>query len=275
MERRRWPTRRAIRRIAWGAALALVWGQVAPGAAAEAADPKRESNACVDCHWRQDTLRQFPTWTRDHFAAWYAGAHGRAGVACNECHGGDPGASDAKAAHSGMIPSSEPTSAVHYKNLPKTCGRCHEAVYKEFARSHHYKQLISDQLAPTCTTCHGFQMDVDVPTHSIVERCTICHHAGKDGVRPEEAKLASAALDHVAKARQAVEKARWTIELARDQGRDTSSAEALLRGAEERLERTGSLWHRFQMRAFERELSQIRAEAEESQEKALRSIVTP
>ncbi len=262
--------------LAWLAAAAIGWGAAFPAASAGAKEPDgtKKGNTCVDCHRRKETVQKFPPWAQDHFVIWYVGAHGRADVACQECHGGDPAASGKAASHADLRSSSDPLSAIYYKNLPQTCGKCHEQVYEEFVRSDHYKALVADRLSPTCTTCHGLHMDVTGATPSLVERCTLCHNA-EVGVKPEVAEKARGVLGHLAETQQAIERARLTIELARGEGRDLARAEEQLRNAQERLDQTGSHWHRFRLRAFDRELTGIRATAEKAQATAMRAIMSP
>ena len=261
--------------LAWLAAAAIGWG-AAFASAAEVKEPDgtKKGNTCVDCHRRKETVQRFPVWAQDHFVVWYVGVHGRADVACQECHGGDPVALEKAASHAALRPSSDPSSAIYYKNLPRTCGRCHEQVYKEFVRSDHYKALVADRLSPSCTTCHGLHMGVAGATTSLAERCTLCHNA-EEGVKPEVADQARDALGQFTGTQQAIERARLTIELARGEGRDTARAEEQLRRAQEQLDRTGSRWHRFRLRAFERELTEIRELAENAQAAAMRAIMSP
>lgn len=229
-------------------------------------------NTCVDCHWLKETAQQFDAWSRDHFVLWYVGVHGRNDVPCDKCHGGEPNETEKAAAHRGLRSSRDPESRIYYKNLPETCGTCHEQVYRQFVRSKHYKALIDDRLAPSCSTCHGFMMEIEPAMHSIAERCALCHNS-RTGVKPDVADTVRAVLDHIARARQAIEKARLTIELARDRGRETARAEDLVSKAEELIDRTPAEWHRFQLVAFETELAAVEAVAERARVTAMDTML--
>jgi hypothetical protein len=56
--------------------------------------------------------------------------HGQ--IACVQCHGGNPKATDWKRAHRGFV--ADPT----YPNADKSCGECHEEITKKIQTSLHY-----------------------------------------------------------------------------------------------------------------------------------------
>jgi len=118
------------------------------------------ANSCVDCHSKNVTANKLAPWLANSFDVWSRSVHGVNGVVCNNCHGGDPGAVDKEKAHVGVRGSSDPSSPIYYENVPETCGKCHTKVYEKFVQSKHYKNLKAGRLAPTCTTCHGFHMDI-------------------------------------------------------------------------------------------------------------------
>lgn len=233
-------------------------GLGAPGAAALGA------NSCVDCHQRPETVAALPAWYQDQFIHWYGSVHGRRGVTCEKCHGGDPDQTGKKLAHQNVKSAGDPRSRIYYKNLPETCGACHEAVYRQFVESRHYRNLKADWLAPTCTTCHGFQMDIrGVVPLQVVGRCQMCHGQVR-GVKPEIGKLARQSAEGIAEAEHAIRSAQLLLELAGEQGRKSREAEELLRTAQDRLRKTGELWHNFQLGAFRQELGEIQKMAEKA-----------
>ena len=235
------------------AGLLGVGGSVASGA-----------NSCVECHQRAETVKALPAWYQDQFIHWYGSVHGRKGVTCEKCHGGDPTRADRILAHQGVKSSSDTGSPIYYKNLPETCGSCHKGVYQQFIQSRHYENLKGDRLAPTCTTCHGFQMDIGgVALSQIAARCTICHNP-QQGVKPEVAELTRETVEAIIQTEQAIQNARAAIALAREQGLEPKSAEELLRAARARLRKTGELWHRFHLGIFGRELVEIQKTAGEA-----------
>ena len=85
-----------------------------------------------------------------------ASVHGRAtkggihvAATCNDCH------STGGSAHKILAPSFADSSINHF-NIPKTCGRCHQAVEQDYWEGIH-GQLARDGETdvPVCTDCHG------------------------------------------------------------------------------------------------------------------------
>jgi thiosulfate reductase cytochrome b subunit len=74
-----------------------------------------------------------------------------AAPSCSDCHG----------AHA-VAKVDAPASKVSKKNVPKTCGACHDGILREWEASSAHGQawLRGDDDAPVCTTCHA--------THQIV-----------------------------------------------------------------------------------------------------------
>jgi hypothetical protein len=230
------------------------------------------ANSCVGCHQQAGTLSALPAWYQDAYVHWYGSVHGKKGVTCDKCHGGDPGKADKKKAHLGILPSSDSKSPIYYKNIPETCGSCHKEVYRAFSQSRHYRNLKADRLAPTCTTCHGFQMDIGpVSRLQMAGRCQFCHNPQK-GIKPEIVEQTRRILEKTVQTEQAIEKAQTAVELAGEQGAKAKGAENKLRLARKRLEGTGAFWHRFQLADFDRELSDIESEAREVSDAARRAM---
>ncbi len=233
------------------------------------------ANSCVDCHKQAETLQTLPSWYQDQYLHWYGSIHGQKGVTCEKCHGGDSSQMDKKLAHQGVVPASDSKSPVYYTNVPETCGACHKKVYQQFVQSRHYKNLKSDRLAPTCTTCHGLQMDIGaVMPLQLAGRCPICHNPQK-GVKPEVAELARKTLEEVTLTDRSIQKAQAAIELAREQGQKPADAEQRLKTARVRLKMTGAMWHSFRLNEFNRELKDIQGEVAKAFENAKRSLMKP
>jgi formate-dependent nitrite reductase cytochrome c552 subunit len=219
-----------------------------------------------------ETIKALPAWYQDAFVHWYGSVHGKKGVTCDKCHGGQAEQQDKEKAHLGLRPSRDPKSPIYYTNVPETCGSCHEGVYQQFVKSRHYQNLKADRLAPTCTTCHGFQMDIQpVQPLRIAWRCTLCHNPER-GIRPEIANLAKEVLERVSQTEHAIHKAQLSIELAREQGLESKKAEKLLEEARQRFAKTGSFWHAFRLKEFEKELMEIREAAGKAMDEALQSF---
>ncbi len=264
------------RRILWpalaGVILCFLW-TAGPGTAESVAT--MQANRCVECHRRPETLRAFPAWARDQITHWYGAVHGRVGVTCEQCHGGDPRAAKKAEAHRGVVSPRKPQSPLYFKNVAEACRRCHVQVYQQFAQSHHYEVLKADHLAPSCTTCHGFEMDMKAVTPAqLLERCVLCHSESR-GLLPEVQTLAQNALQGIERAERAIERAGWAVEFARDRNADAEVAQALVDSARARLRQTGELWHRFELDVFSEELAAIERLADHAYLTATRAVLGP
>jgi hypothetical protein len=101
-------------------------------------DPKvARVNGCVRCHSRLS----LPSEMSDRFLDWRGSRHAAAGITCDKCHGGDPKASVAAKAHTGVYPPSNSESMLNERKSPDTCGSCHGAVVHSFIESRHYSLL--------------------------------------------------------------------------------------------------------------------------------------
>jgi formate dehydrogenase gamma subunit len=64
---------------------------------------------------------------------------------CVDCHGSH-----------GILTASSPTSPLHFTNLAKTCGQCHEQESRDVIASVHGQALAAGRRdAPTCSDCHS------------------------------------------------------------------------------------------------------------------------
>ncbi len=154
-----------------------------------AAAAKKTGNSCVDCHF------QLPgssfVGAKSH--SWTGSVHQKHGVTCDKCHGGNPLAADQTAAHAGVLGSGNPQSAVYYKNIPATCGKCHGAEFYKFSQSRHYKMLESAGKGPECVTCHGSMVTDILTPDTISGVCEQCHNQ-RMGILPYIPQKAKAVL---------------------------------------------------------------------------------
>ena len=121
---------------------------------------------CAECHFANMANVPAP----EHLAEWKRSAHGRHGIGCEWCHGGDATTFVPADAHRGVLPSGNPMSRVHRTNLPRTCRMCHAGETTAFARSLHNVLLQGDDArVPTCSTCHG-AMTARVPSPAALEQ---------------------------------------------------------------------------------------------------------
>ena len=103
---------------------------------------EQTENVCVECHQNlEDTLK-------DAVTNWQESVHKKAGVYCNDCHGGDPNDSDnAMDEKTGFIGIPKP------KDIPKICSRCHSDV--TMMRKYNLK---TDQFNLYKTSIHGIRL---------------------------------------------------------------------------------------------------------------------
>ena len=155
---------RAIASAAFGLSLA------APVSAATDA-----GEVCLNCH-KDPRLRVTNRPLYEYYQDWTKSKHKEAGVSCIHCHGGDATADamDKEKAHRGVFLPSNAESRVYYRNLPETCGQCHENVLNHFTASKHYRRLQKDDDAPHCATCHG-SMNARVDQQLVNPSCGTCH----------------------------------------------------------------------------------------------------
>jgi nitrate/TMAO reductase-like tetraheme cytochrome c subunit len=158
------------------------------------AEEKKDS--CVECHSQASFLVTNKK-LYDYFQRWRSSIHRQEGVTCVDCHGGNPQSSDKETAHGGDPNEAKANSAVNFRNIPKTCGGCHEDIYRGFRESVHFEHLVSkgqEDQGPTCVTCHG-SIDVSVLNVNTVEAtCRQCHNQESEN-SPENAPEARELLN--------------------------------------------------------------------------------
>jgi nitrate/TMAO reductase-like tetraheme cytochrome c subunit len=130
-----------------------VWAQTA-----EAAE-----SVCLACHATLPEAYSRPV------TLWRGSIHAENGIACNDCHGGNP----ADAANA-MNPAQGFLGVPAEEEIPAFCGRCHVGVLKDYLSSQHGQALGSG--GPTCVTCHGSHQIVKATLALINESlCSRCH----------------------------------------------------------------------------------------------------
>jgi nitrate/TMAO reductase-like tetraheme cytochrome c subunit len=137
---------------------------IALAAAAQAAP---QEPVCIQCHdsdMMKPAFRPIP-------GEWRQSWHYQNGVACNDCHGGDP-----KDAAMAMSPERGFVGAPKYQQVPAFCGKCHIGILKNYTESGHGKALKASGKGPNCVTCHGShnvqRANIDVINE---QRCSQCH----------------------------------------------------------------------------------------------------
>ncbi len=150
-------------------------------------------DSCVDCHRNPDFLVQNKK-LYDYFQDWELSVHKQEEVSCTDCHGGNPEASEEKAAHGPGVGEARRTSAVNFENIPRTCGECHEEILDAYRTSNHFEHLVKkkeEKQGPNCVTCHG-SMATSVPdVETVGKACARCHNEEKDNnpETPDDARV--------------------------------------------------------------------------------------
>jgi hypothetical protein len=155
-----------------------------------------EANSCEDCHSNPDFLVQNKQ-LFDYYRQWESSIHWQEGVTCEDCHGGNAEASDKDKAHGDGVKASDPASGIYYKNIPDTCGACHEEILEGFRKSNHFEHLDTkkdEPQGPTCVTCHGAINSEILNVNSVTEACARCHNAERKN-HPDHPEKARAILN--------------------------------------------------------------------------------
>ena len=144
-----------------------------------------EVEGCIACH-RDSQFLVTNKKLYDYYRLWEVSVHGQEDTGCSDCHGGNPAAKDKEEAHRGAaLPGGKMTSPVNYQNIPKTCGQCHEEIYKHYTTSKHYKKLLEGAKAgkpigPNCVTCHGSVNTGVLNVRTVRDTCQKCHNREND-----------------------------------------------------------------------------------------------
>ena len=149
----------------------------------------QKKNSCFDCHVKLDDPRlSTPAKLFEH------DVHRSRGLACNDCHGGDPNADTSEAAKD---PSKGYLGRPRAVDIPAYCGKCHSDANlmkkfnpslrvdqeNEYYTSVHGKLLRSgEQKVATCISCHTVHgiRAVNDPLSSVyplnvADTCAKCH----------------------------------------------------------------------------------------------------
>ena len=203
-----------------------------------------EHDSCVDCHG-DPSLRTKDRKLFAYYKEWTGSIHFDAGVTCTDCHGGNPNGADKADAHGTAMSPKHGGSRAYYKNLPATCGGCHEEVLKHFNRSKHYGELQADKKAPHCATCHG-AMNARVPIDIVDPTCDTCHEKEE---MPDIAEQARAILYRL---RIAEGYLGWTALYYEDKGEPEK-----IKDLQTRYQHIADAWHRFKLDRTDEESKEL------------------
>lgn len=203
-----------------------------------------ENNSCVTCH-RNITA---PIAVSQRYYDWHLSVHKEKGVGCEACHGGDPRGAEAKQAHAGMLPSSDPASRTHWRNQSETCGRCHTEIRSALAASAHQLKLGISEIGPACTTCHRQMANSTVRSpQEAAALCATCHNS-QDGLMPPRPELVKQAEDVMLALSRANAVLIWAdrlIEAAQSQRVAVTDEQKELEQAGRELHSAKVEWHTF------------------------------
>jgi nitrate/TMAO reductase-like tetraheme cytochrome c subunit len=165
-------------------------------ASGKSSSTEEAEDSCVECHGKASFLVTNKK-LYDYFRRWGSSIHKQEGVTCVDCHGGNSVSSDKEKAHGGDLDEARASSAVNFRNIPQTCGECHEDIYKGFRESTHFEHLVTENQedqGPTCVTCHGSINVAALNVDTVEETCRACHNE-ETANGPENAQEARALLN--------------------------------------------------------------------------------
>jgi predicted CxxxxCH...CXXCH cytochrome family protein len=177
------------------------------------------SNNCATCHAQLSDAR-----LKSPPQAVAGDVHDKAGVHCADCHGGNPAATDATAAHD---------PAHGYKGKPSgatICATCHVLLADKFKTSVHAQ--IFDKACVECHGNHGIKPPSDAMLGTSKEAlCTSCH-SEKDDPGFTAANQMRASIDRL---RQGIDGGSGLIARVKNAGIEVGDQELALTEARTRL----------------------------------------
>ncbi len=119
-------------------------------------NPQNLPETCGRCHENIDLTEKHEILYGKAVEVYRSSVHGRAALGgvyvaatCNDCH------STGGTAHRILGPGHSESSINHF-NIPKTCGKCHQNVEKDYWEGIHGKLVERGEVdSPVCTDCHG------------------------------------------------------------------------------------------------------------------------
>jgi hypothetical protein len=205
-------------------------------------------NPCVTCH---EPLPA-PAAAGHSLADWRASAH--AAVTCDQCHGGDTTATEQQAAHRDVYPSQDRRSKVYAKQIPATCGTCHQQELGYFMESQHYATLETSGRGPSCVTCHGSMAIHILASDELDAACSACHPA-VEGAAPPLLATSRRLLGVARQTDSLLRTAQSQLDQQADQRR-RDAATRQLRLAQDAVQHSRQGWHAFNLALTDSALTQ-------------------
>jgi len=207
------------------------------------------NNSCITCHENLTAKNVSVNYQR-----WSDSVHSSYFVTCDACHGGNPNVNSQAEAHFSLKRVTDPESPIYFKNVPETCGKCHETELEHFKNTMHYQRLRSESSAPSCATCHKPHSFKVLKASELSPLCSICHNDKDQAASanvPVDAKLA---LEMATELQNEIVTAKSSLSEAKAKGMDVSLAQNELDKATIVLKDVPSLWHSFNLKNFDQQI---------------------
>lgn len=236
----------------------LLHGFAAMLVALPAGIAQAQDNRCADCHFANPETEP----AGRHLDDWDVSAHGRSGVGCESCHGGDPSTFESFLAHREVLSSRNPVSPTNERNLPATCGMCHPSHYLVFRNTEHYQLLrAGESSAPNCSSCHGEVAAYLLSPKGLAAKCDGCHGPGDTTSLPEVSEQVRLLMESNREVRKVLEQAGRLIERVKDQERRLRLTR-LYSDARSFQREAAHVGHTFDFRGIEESAEQAQLSAE-------------
>ncbi|NIR49053.1 hypothetical protein GWO43_11430 [candidate division KSB1 bacterium] len=146
-------------------------------------NPLNLAATCAVCHADPKIVKKYDIPIPDPLSAYKQSVHGIAvlsernfdAATCSSCHGSHD-----------IRTLGDPESPIYWKNVPETCGQCHDNILQEYTESIHWSMAVRGvRNSPVCTDCHGEHEvkspeDPKSPVHPLrisSVTCERCHGA--------------------------------------------------------------------------------------------------
>ena len=151
-------------------------------------NPINLPRTCARCHEDIDLVEKYEILMKHPVEMFENSIHSQASLGgiyfaatCNDCH------STEGTAHKILSPGFS-ESAINHFNIPKTCGKCHKNIEKDYWEGIHGKLVIRGVTdSPVCTGCHGEHgilsprdpLSAVSPTRLAEATCSPCHESAR------------------------------------------------------------------------------------------------
>ena len=221
--------------------------------------PAVEANSCVACH----SQAEVDNITGKNYLDWKGSIHDNKGVLCDDCHLGDAASANKESAHTDVYRPGDPRSTVYFKNIPKTCGKCHKEEYNQFRKSLHYLRLETTERGPSCVTCHGARATKIVTPPQMADLCTLCHNE-RLGIQPETPRTAHSTLLLMNQTELLVEVLTGYVETTSINKKSLNKALDLLQQTRNSIKLAKLRWHTFDLDAIGKSITGAESSAREA-----------